>query len=79
MPKLDGLELTGLLRARDTATRVPIIVLTAEGGADEWRRLAALGADGFLVKPVHPADVVTLVRRALADRSRSVPPAAATG
>ncbi|HEY3818189.1 MAG TPA: protein kinase [Polyangiaceae bacterium] len=79
MPHLDGLELTGLLRARDTASRVPIIVLTAEGGADEWRRLSAMGADGFLVKPVHAADVVTLVRRALADRSRSVPPPAATG
>jgi serine/threonine-protein kinase len=80
MPNLDGLELTGLLRARDTATRVPIIVLTAEGGADEWRRLSAMGADGFLVKPVNLVDVVTLVRRALAERSRSVPPpVAATG
>ncbi|HEY5242006.1 MAG TPA: response regulator, partial [Polyangiaceae bacterium] len=79
MPNLDGLELTGLLRARDTATRVPIIVLTAEGGADEWRRLSAMGADGFLVKPVNLVDVVTLVRRSLAERSRSVPPVAATG
>jgi serine/threonine protein kinase len=76
MPTLGGLELTGLLRARDSAMRVPIIVLTGEGGAHEWQRLWAVGADGFLVKPVNPSDVVTLVRRALGERSRSMPPEA---
>jgi len=71
MPILDGIELTGLLRARDEASLTPIIVLTASGGPPEWKRLAAMGADGFLVKPVDMRDVVTLVRRAIADRSRS--------
>ena len=74
MPQLDGLALTGLLRSRDSAMRVPIIVLTGSGGSSEWKRLSAMGADGFLVKPVNPADLVTLVRRALGDRSRSIPP-----
>jgi eukaryotic-like serine/threonine-protein kinase len=76
MPNVDGLQLTILLRARATASRVPIIVLTASGGADEWRKLSAMGADGFLVKPVNLEDVVTLVRRALGDRARSTPPPA---
>jgi serine/threonine protein kinase len=71
MPIIDGMELTGLLRARDDASLTPIIVLTASGGPPEWKRLAAMGADGFLVKPVDLRDVVTLVRRAIADRSRS--------
>ncbi len=74
MPHIDGMELTGLLRARDTAVATPIIVLTASGGPPEWKRLQAMGADGFLVKPVDLRDVVTLVRRALSDRSRSGPP-----
>jgi eukaryotic-like serine/threonine-protein kinase len=74
MPKLDGLELTGLIRARDSSKTVPIIVLTASGGPDEWRRLSSMGADRFLVKPVALADVVTLVRNALRERSGSVPP-----
>lgn len=76
MPNLDGMELTGLLRARDRdgARAVPIIVITASGGPTEWKRLSAMGADGFLVKPVNLKDVVTLVRRALGDRARSVPP-----
>ncbi len=74
MPGLDGLELTGQLRARDEARAVPIIVITASGGASEWKRLSALGADGFLVKPFNVKDVVTLVRRALGDRRSSPPP-----
>ncbi|HEY8038439.1 MAG TPA: protein kinase [Polyangiaceae bacterium] len=73
MPVLDGLALTGLLRARVAAARMPIIVLTASGGPEEWKRLLAMGADGFLVKPANMADLATLVRRALGDRSRSVP------
>lgn len=69
MPDVTGLELTERLRARDSARNVPIIVITASGGASEWQRLSALGADGFLVKPVNAKDVVTLVRRALDERS----------
>jgi serine/threonine protein kinase len=71
MPGLDGMELTGLLRARDVEGKVPIVVITANGGASEWKRLSEMGADGFLVKPVHAKDVVTLVRRALSERRSS--------
>jgi serine/threonine-protein kinase len=76
MPGLDGLELTGQLRARDEARTVPIIVITGSGGGSEWKRLSALGADGFLVKPFNVKDVVMLVRRALGER-RSSPPTSA--
>jgi serine/threonine-protein kinase len=77
MPYLDGLELTVLLRARDPLATIPILVLTASGGAEEWRQLAAQGADRLLVKPVVLDDVVSLVRRSLNDKSRrsSNPPA----
>jgi CheY-like chemotaxis protein len=76
MPDVDGMEVTSLLRARDTARRVPIIVITASGGATDWRRLSEIGADGFLVKPVNGKDVVTLVRRALEERTSEPPPVA---
>jgi serine/threonine protein kinase len=76
MPGMDGIEVTTRLRVRSKA--MPIVVLTASGGPDEWRRLSELGADGFLLKPVNLKDVVTLVRRALGDRAAlSAPPAAA--
>jgi serine/threonine-protein kinase len=75
MPNLDGIELTRRLRGRDGSESVPILVLTASGGPTEWKRLSAMGADGFLVKPVNLRDVITLVRRSLTDRARtSAPP-----
>lgn len=69
MPAMDGLELTSLIRASEASSTMPIIVLTGEGGPDEWRRLSAMGADRFFVKPVVLDDVVTAVRRALRERS----------
>ncbi len=75
MPNVGGMELTERLRQRQGAEAVPIIVLTASGGPTEWKRLAEMGADGFLVKPVNLKDVGTLVRRGMLDRARSsVPP-----
>lgn len=74
MPELDGLEVTALLRAREVAYSVPILVLTGAGGGEEWRRLSALGADGVLLKPVHREDLVAMLRRTLRERSRSIPP-----
>jgi serine/threonine protein kinase len=73
MPKLGGSELIELLRGRRAAQNVPIVVLTGSGGPAEWRRLATLGADGFLVKPVNVKDVATLLRRVLAERARNTP------
>jgi serine/threonine-protein kinase len=74
MPGMDGIELTERLRARSSSADMPIIVVTASGGSDEWRRLAALGADRFLVKPVVLDDLVALVRRVLRERARQRPP-----
>jgi serine/threonine-protein kinase len=74
MPGMNGIELTALLRARSSSASMPIIILTASGGSDEWRRLAALGADRLLLKPVVMDDLVALVRRVLSERSRQQPP-----
>jgi len=77
MPNLDGIQLTGLLRARDGTDAVPIVVISGSGGPAEWKRLSAMGADGFLLKPVNVKDVITLARRALAERTSNPPPRAA--
>jgi eukaryotic-like serine/threonine-protein kinase len=68
MPEMDGTKLTVLLRAIDSAHRTPIIVLTAAGGPSEWKRLSAIGADAFLVKPVDAEDVELVIRRTLRTR-----------
>jgi serine/threonine protein kinase len=70
MPEMDGATLTAHLRRRDDCANMPIIVLTASGGAREWQRLSNMGADRFLVKPVQLDDVMTLIRQALRERGR---------
>jgi len=74
MPGMDGTTVTEQLRARPGAARMPILVLTASGGPRDWKRLSALGADGFLLKPVNLEDVAALIRRALRERRGSAPP-----
>jgi serine/threonine-protein kinase len=68
MPEMDGTKLTSLLRQIDSAHYTPIIVLTAAGGPSEWKRLSAIGADAFLVKPVDAEDVELVIRRTLRAR-----------
>jgi serine/threonine protein kinase len=67
MPLLDGIATTVLLRSRSAA--VPILVLTASGGPNEWKLLSSLGANRFLVKPVDLDDVVGIVRRLVKERA----------
>jgi serine/threonine-protein kinase len=62
MPGLNGVELTAALRA---SSNMPIVVVTASGGAPDWHLLSSLGADGFLVKPIDPFALVALARKAL--------------
>jgi serine/threonine-protein kinase len=70
MPDVDGASLTRVLRSRADARAVPIIVLTATGGPEEWRKLASIGADRFVVKPVNVGDLVSTIRRAVRERVR---------
>lgn len=70
MPELDGLAVTSMLRARGASRHTPIIVVSASGGPNEWRRLAALGADRFFVKPVSFDDVIGAIRRLSRERAR---------
>ncbi len=73
MPSMDGVALTEQLRTREDCASMPIIVLTASGGAREWQRLSTMGADRFLVKPVQLDDVVTFIRQAVRERGRRPP------
>lgn len=71
MPEMDGVELTRRLRERESFAAVPIVVVTACGGAEEWSRLAAMGANRFLVKPIVLDDLVSVIRRVLGAPTRA--------
>ena len=68
MPLMDGLKLTGLVRAGGLHQRTPIVVITTESAEADRRRAEALGANAFLVKPVQSQEVTDVVRRLLEGR-----------
>jgi len=74
MPMLDGLALTAAVRASPASANMPILVLTASGGASDWERLSSMGADRLLVKPANLDDVTLILRHAIRERT-STPPA----
>jgi serine/threonine-protein kinase len=69
MPGLDGHGLTRHLRNLPDGEEVPLIVVTAVGGAPDWARLQALGASGFQLKPIDPDSLAALVRKQLGERT----------
>lgn len=66
LPKLDGLEVAGRVRAK---SRVPIIMLTAKDRIPD--RIAGLdrGADDYIVKPFSIEELLARIRARLRDRA----------
>ena len=54
MPNMDGLEAVRAIRAAEASTgqHVPIVMLTANAMDGDRERSLAVGADGYLTKPV---------------------------
>jgi two-component system, OmpR family, response regulator MprA len=68
LPDADGFDLLPALRA---ATDAPIVMLTARGEIEDRVRGLELGADDYIAKPFHLAEVLARLRAHL--RRRSVP------
>ncbi len=64
MPIMSGFALVEKIRAEPRLAQTPIIVISS-GGQEERERLARLGANFFLQKPVKYQDIVTTVRALL--------------
>jgi two-component system, OmpR family, alkaline phosphatase synthesis response regulator PhoP len=66
MPKRDGFNVCGAIRANPAWGSVRILMLTAKGSDAERDKGLALGADDYLTKPFSNRDVVERVRQLLA-------------
>jgi CheY-like chemotaxis protein len=62
MPDMDGLEATRRVRADLGLLRLPVIALTAGALVEERRRAFDAGMQGFLPKPLDPAQLVRVLR-----------------
>jgi DNA-binding response OmpR family regulator len=69
MPGVDGLEVTRRLRADPSTARMPILLYSAVVGEEIRAQARAAGADEFLGKTLHHAELVELVREWLASRA----------
>src|SRR5512141_1737643 len=67
LPKLDGYQVAEKIRAEEAGTRhVPIIMLTAEREVEQKVRGLRAGADDYLIKPFHPAELVARIKSLMA-------------
>jgi DNA-binding response OmpR family regulator len=62
MPGMNGIQLLRKLRER---WRMPVIMLTAAPSPLDQRTAMELGAEAYLVKPVHPDDLTRIIGEAL--------------
>jgi CheY-like chemotaxis protein len=69
MPDLDGLEVCRRVRANPASASVPILLYSASVGEEIRRQALAAGADEFLGKTLHHAELVGKVRDWLAVRA----------
>lgn len=63
LPRLNGFEVLRRLRADPALARLPVVMLTAKGQAQDRRTAEDLGADAFITKPFANREVVEHVRR----------------
>jgi DNA-binding response OmpR family regulator len=68
MPKLDGFELVRRLRADETTSRMPIILLTAKTQEADVQQGFDAGADDYLRKPFSPDELRARVHALLGRR-----------
>ncbi|WP_372718381.1 response regulator [Novipirellula sp.] len=74
MPGRDGFSATKAIREQeaDSGEHLPIIALTAHALQGDREKCLAAGMDSYLAKPIHAAELVTLVERmANSDREGS--------
>ena len=64
LPEMDGLEFCRRLRARNDENYVYVIILTARDSKNDIITGLEAGADDYLVKPVHPAELIARLNTA---------------
>ena len=67
LPKLDGYQVATKIREEEGSnSHVPIIILTAEREVEQKVRALRAGADDYLIKPFHPAELLARIKSLLA-------------
>lgn len=65
MPDINGLELINFVKNNVNYQDIPLIVVTTEGAERDRQKGLALGADEYLVKPIDPQQLQSVVSKHL--------------
>ncbi|MFK7956813.1 MAG: ATP-binding protein [Lysobacterales bacterium] len=70
MPTMNGLEMVAALRSGDDEAAIPVLFLTARGGASDEIAALAAGGDQFLAKPFDSEVLLARVNAVMASAER---------
>lgn len=75
MPKMDGKEATGHIRAAEPeGQHIPIVALTAHAMAGDREAIIACGLDDYMTKPLRKAELTGMIERHRPHDTRTVNP-----
>lgn len=57
MPNMDGLELLAAVRQDSKHSKVPVVMISTEGGQEKVMKALELGASGYIRKPFTPDQI----------------------
>jgi len=63
MPRRDGFSVLQEMKADPALSGIRVLMITGSAVEDHVRRASALGADGYIVKPFKPGEVIRRMRR----------------
>ncbi len=61
MPVMNGLEFVKKVKELGAYNHIPIIIVSTEGKEEDAKRGLALGANGYVTKPVQPSDLHAVI------------------
>ena len=65
MPRMDGISMIRLLRARPVSKYTPVVMLTTESQESKRQEGRAAGATAWMVKPFQPDKLLAVIAKVL--------------
>lgn len=63
MPVMDGVEMLDRLKNEDELKKIPVIMLTAEGGREHVTKVVRMGVQDYIVKPFKQDELLERTRK----------------
>jgi len=65
MPKINGIELLTILKAKESLRHIPIIIVTTSSNNKDLLQCYKLGIAGYIIKPLKYKDYVNKIKKVL--------------